>query len=231
MQPSPEKHSRVRRPHTTQPPQDGSGFQAMGGRSNEPIAAGMNPGRTVGGVKLAATLPTGSGRDVGSGTECRQAQWQLATSPNKHPPRSSAVARSISVSIGMVTTVTVVDASKRFSGVSTKQTAPPTSLISNTATASIHRPRWRRRRGSSEGGDSRIARSYTSIVMLDNSISCRSWLLLSSLRDQGLHHQHVPQLRPNCIGGQGTSPKEQNTQQSPGWGFNIAPQAGHSQKN
>jgi hypothetical protein len=39
------------------------------------------------------------------------------------------------------------------------------------------------------------------------------------------------QSRFACIGGQGTSPHEQNTQQSPGLGFNTAPQAGQSQKN
>jgi hypothetical protein len=37
--------------------------------------------------------------------------------------------------------------------------------------------------------------------------------------------------RPACTGGQGTSPHEQNTQQSPGFGFKTAPQAGQSQKN
>lgn len=38
-------------------------------------------------------------------------------------------------------------------------------------------------------------------------------------------------LQPACTGGQGTSPHEQNTQQSPGLGFSSAPQAGQSQKN
>lgn len=38
-------------------------------------------------------------------------------------------------------------------------------------------------------------------------------------------------LPPAWTGGQGTLPHEQKTQQSPGFGFNSAPQAGHSQKN
>jgi hypothetical protein len=33
------------------------------------------------------------------------------------------------------------------------------------------------------------------------------------------------------MGGHGTSPYEQNTQQSPGCGFSSTPHAGHSQKN
>lgn len=37
--------------------------------------------------------------------------------------------------------------------------------------------------------------------------------------------------RPACTGGQGTSPQEQNTQQSLRLGFSSAPQSGHSQKN
>lgn len=39
------------------------------------------------------------------------------------------------------------------------------------------------------------------------------------------------QLRSDCLGGQGMSPYEQNTQQSPDSGFSIAPQDGQSQKN
>lgn len=39
------------------------------------------------------------------------------------------------------------------------------------------------------------------------------------------------QLRSACFGGQGTSPYEQNTQQSPGSGFSTVPQDGQSQKN
>lgn len=38
------------------------------------------------------------------------------------------------------------------------------------------------------------------------------------------------QSLPFCIGGQGTSPYEQNTQQSPCLGFATALQEGHSQK-
>jgi len=38
-------------------------------------------------------------------------------------------------------------------------------------------------------------------------------------------------MRPVCTGGQGTSPQEQNTQQSPRLGFSSAPPSGHSQKN
>lgn len=37
--------------------------------------------------------------------------------------------------------------------------------------------------------------------------------------------------RSACTGGQGTSPYEQNTQQSPGLGLSSAPQAGQSWKN
>ena len=39
------------------------------------------------------------------------------------------------------------------------------------------------------------------------------------------------QLRSACFGGQGKSPYEQNTQQSPGSGFSTVPQDGQSQKN
>lgn len=38
-------------------------------------------------------------------------------------------------------------------------------------------------------------------------------------------------LRSACLGGQGTSPYEQNTQQSPDSGFSTVPQDGQSQKN
>lgn len=38
------------------------------------------------------------------------------------------------------------------------------------------------------------------------------------------------QPRAACTGGHGTSPYEQNTQQSPDFGFNSVPQAGHCQK-
>ena len=44
----------------------------------------------------------------------------------------------------------------------------------------------------------------------------------------GLHER---QPRSACTGGHGVSPWEQNTQQSPGFGFSSAPQAGQSQKN
>jgi hypothetical protein len=36
------------------------------------------------------------------------------------------------------------------------------------------------------------------------------------------------QERPACIGGHGTEPKEQNTQQSPGFGRRVTPQPLHS---
>jgi hypothetical protein len=36
-----------------------------------------------------------------------------------------------------------------------------------------------------------------------------------------------PLARASCTGGQGTSPNEQNTQQSPGFGFTRTPQLGH----
>lgn len=39
------------------------------------------------------------------------------------------------------------------------------------------------------------------------------------------------QLRSACLGGQGTSPYEQNTQQSPDSGFSTVPHDGQSQKN
>lgn len=47
---------------------------------------------------------------------------------------------------------------------------------------------------------------------------------------QRLASDHRQQSRRACRGGQVTSPHEQNTQQSPGLGFNTAPQAGQSQK-
>jgi hypothetical protein len=40
-----------------------------------------------------------------------------------------------------------------------------------------------------------------------------------------------PSCPASCIGGHGTSPKEQNTQQSPAFGLSIAPQSLHSKKN
>ena len=39
------------------------------------------------------------------------------------------------------------------------------------------------------------------------------------------------QFRSACFGGQGTSPYEQNTQQSPDSGFSTVPQDGQHQKN
>jgi hypothetical protein len=40
-----------------------------------------------------------------------------------------------------------------------------------------------------------------------------------------------PLPRASCTGGQGMSPNEQKTQQSPGFGFMRTPQPGHSKKN
>jgi hypothetical protein len=37
-----------------------------------------------------------------------------------------------------------------------------------------------------------------------------------------------PVARASCTGGQGMSPNEQNTQQSPGFGFIRTPQPAHS---
>jgi len=51
-----------------------SGFQAMGGRSSEPVVAGMNPEWRVSGAKCASILAMGSGALVGNVTECAQAQ-------------------------------------------------------------------------------------------------------------------------------------------------------------
>jgi hypothetical protein len=41
-------------------------------------------------------------------------------------------------------------------------------LISITATANTHRPRWRRRRVSSDGVERYICESYTAALLLDN---------------------------------------------------------------
>jgi hypothetical protein len=49
--------------------------------------------------------------------------------------------------------------------------------------------------------------------------------------ERGSHRDHPQQSRLSCIGGHGTSPHEQNTQQSPRLGLSSASQAGHSQKN
>ena len=40
---------------------------------------------------------------------------------------------------------------------------------------------------------------------------------------------HAP-ARATWIGGHGTDPYEQNTQQSPGFGFRVAPQVMHAKK-
>jgi hypothetical protein len=43
-----------------------------------------------------------------------------------------------------------------------------------------------------------------------------------------ISHFSTQQLGSSCIGGHGTSPNEQNTQQSPCKGFNNSAQALHS---
>ena len=50
-------------------------------------------------------------------------------------------------------------------------------------------------------------------------------------RSRDSHRDYPQQPRLSCIGGHGTLPHEQNTQQSPRLGLSSASQAGHSQKN
>lgn len=54
----------------------------------------------------------------------------------------------------------------------------------------------------------------------------RSVAASSRNRRYSVRRQRASGLR--CTGGQGTSPKEQNTQQSPDFGLSISPQPAHS---
>ena len=122
----------------------------MGGRSREPVVGGVNPERIAKVSKLASTLAIESGAVVGNVTVCAHAQWQLLPSPRRQAFASSADTLAATVSTGMLAAEMVVVETNRFSGASATHTVPATNLIISTATANTHRPRWRRRRVSSD---------------------------------------------------------------------------------
>ncbi len=113
--------------------------------------AGVYPDAITGESKRASILAMDSKAAVGSVTVCAQAQWHPPTSPSTQLPASSLDAISITVSIDAVATMVVVAEPSRLSGPSVRQIVPAVSLISMTATAKTHNPRWRRRRVSSDG--------------------------------------------------------------------------------
>jgi hypothetical protein len=125
----------------------------MGGRSSESVVAGVNPEWSVSGAKRASILAMGSGVLAGKVTECAQAQWQPAPSPRRQEFASSADSMLTAASANKVVGAAAVADANRTPGPSATQIDPLTSLISNTATANTHNPRWRRRRVSSDGAD------------------------------------------------------------------------------
>ncbi|UJJ58377.1 hypothetical protein [Rhodanobacter denitrificans] len=130
-----------------------SGFQAMGGRSSEPVMAGVNPEWMVSCAKRTCTLPIESGAVAGNVTECAQAQWQPIPSPRRQVFASSADNVLTAASANKVVGVAAVVDANRTPGPSATQIDPLTNLINNTATANTHNARWRRRRVSSDGAD------------------------------------------------------------------------------
>ncbi|MBN8948893.1 hypothetical protein ACFCQI_14565 [Rhodanobacter sp. FW102-FHT14D06] len=119
--------------------------QAMGGRSSEPVMAGVNPEWMVSGAKRGSILAMDIGAVAGNVTECAQAQWQPAPSPRRQVFTSSADTVLTAVSANKVAGAAAVAKTNCARGPSATQIDPLTSLISNTATANTHRPRWRRR--------------------------------------------------------------------------------------
>ena len=142
----------------------------MGGRSSEPVVAGVNPEWRVSGAKRASIMAMGSGVLAGNVTECAQAQWQLRPSPRRQGFASSADTVLTAVSANKVVEAAAVAEANRAPGPSAPQIDPLTSLISNTATANTHNPRWRRRRVNSDGADQYIFLVYTTAALLDNFI-------------------------------------------------------------
>jgi hypothetical protein len=120
----------------------------MGGRSSEPVVAGVNSEWRVSGAKRASIMAMGSSVLAGNVTEC--AQWQLRPSPRRQGFAASADIVLTAVSANRVVGAAAVAEANRVPGPSATQIDPLTSLISNTATANTHNPRWRRRRVSSD---------------------------------------------------------------------------------
>ena len=98
-------------------------------------------------------MAMGSDALTGNVTEWAQAQWQLRPSPRRQEFASSADTELTAVSANRVVGAAAVADANRAPGPSATQIDPLTSLISNTATANTHNPRWRRRRVSSDGAD------------------------------------------------------------------------------
>jgi hypothetical protein len=65
----------------------------------------------------------------------------------------------------------------------------------------------------------------------DDSLRCLRKLRTAALRRLNRFPAHAPcPIRSRWIDGQGTDPYEQNTQQSPAFGFSSAPHDGHAKK-
>lgn len=123
----------------------------MGGRSSEPVVAGKNPEWMAKASKCISILATESEATVGSGSVCAQAQWQSPASPNTQSPASSAAEVTDCSEGASMDRALAVEATIFLYGPSVRHIVPAASLINNTATANTHRPRWRRRRVSSDG--------------------------------------------------------------------------------
>ena len=130
--------------------------------------AGVNPERKVSAAKRPSMLAMESGAVAGNVTECAQAQWQALPSPRRQAFASSADGVVTVASANRVVAVADVAEANRAPGPSAAQIDPLTNLISNTATARTHNPRWRRRRVSRGEADRYIAQSYTTGAPLDN---------------------------------------------------------------
>ena len=76
----------------------------------------------------------------------------------------------------------------------------------------------------------------TTMLPRMNTIGTTVYTILNPslpIRSCALNHSNTNSQRiyfPSCLGGHGTSPNEQNKQQSPGLGFSPIPHALHSQK-